>query len=195
MLPLVLERLRLIRTDAFTERRAPTMAAMVLLSFAGACATGLLAQVRLPMWPVPVTGQVLAVLVCGALLGVEYGALSQATYAALGIAGFPWFAGGASGWAALAGPSGGYILGFVVAAFFIGAVTRQFRAARGFTGQVFIMLAGVAIIYLFGVAQLMSVLQVGLGQGWDDGVKLFVIGDVIKVVIAAALTSAVLPRE
>ncbi len=197
MLPLVLERIGLIRTGIPARRRASSAVLMVFLSFCGACVTGLLAQFRvpLPFTPVPVTGQVLAVLVCGALLGGGYGMLSQVIYVAMGAMGIPWFAGGAAGIAILAGPTGGYFIGFVVAALFLGTCTERSATARTLDGQVRLMLVAVAIIYLFGTLQLMFGLRVTLTRALVLGVVPFVAVDVLKAVLAALFTSAILPRS
>jgi len=120
MRALVAERLRLTRWDSGAERRVLSGSAMLLLSIAGACLTGLLAQVcvRLPLGftPVPFTGQVLGVLICGAFLGGGYGLLSQVIYVGAGATGLSRFAGLSGGFGALQGVTGGYLIGFVVAA-------------------------------------------------------------------------------
>jgi len=170
---------------------------MVLLSFFGACVTGLLAQIRLPLpgTPVPLTGQVLAVLICGAVLGSGYGAFSQVIYVALGVAGVPWFAGGACGFAILAGPTGGYLLGFVVAALFLGTLSERTAAAKTLHAQLKLMLMGVAVIWLFGLIHIVLALHVSLTTAFVWGVVPFIAADVIKAVLAALFTSAVLPKH
>jgi len=87
-----------------------------------ACVTGLLAQIKisLPWTPVPITGQTFAVLLTGVLLGRWWGGISQVIYVVMGVVGIPWFAGLSGGYSALIGPSGGYIIGFILAALFLG---------------------------------------------------------------------------
>ena len=80
-----------------------------LMVLAGASLVGVLAQVSVPMWPVPITGQTLGVLLVGAVLGARRGALSLLSYMLLGLAGMPWFSAASGGLAALAKPSFGYI--------------------------------------------------------------------------------------
>ncbi len=158
----------------------------VVLVAGFACLTAAFAQISLWIGPVPVTGQTFAVLLAGALLGSRRGALSQLSYLAVGATGIPyWFAlGGPPGIARLAGPTGGYLIGFVAAAFFVG-----WLAERGWDRRVWTaipaMLGGSVAIYIFGLSWLAhfvpgsTVLQVGLYP--------FVIGDLIKVVAAALI--------
>ena len=195
MLTLVLERLRLARWDEAADRHVLSAFAMVILSIAGACLTGLLAQLRIYLLftPVPVTGQVLAVLICGGFLGGGYGLLSQVIYVGLGAAGLPWFADGTGGVAALIGPSGGYLLGFVMAAYFLGAATKRSAEARALEGQMMLMLIAVGIIYFFGVLHQMLVLGWSPLQAILLGAAPFIAVDVVKAVMAAMVTSAALP--
>jgi biotin transport system substrate-specific component len=104
----------------FVWRHRSTVAKKIALCFAAAAFTGLAAQIRVPLasTPVPVTGQVFAVLLSGVFLGRRYGALSQVIYVSLGAAGVPWFAGWTSG--ALLGLTGGYLVGFIPAAALVG---------------------------------------------------------------------------
>ena len=99
----------------------------VVLVFGFALLTAAAAQVGFWIGPVPVSGQTFAVLLAGALLGSRRGALSQLSYLAVGLTGIPyWFvAGGAPGIARLIGPTGGYLLGFVAAAFIVGWLTER----------------------------------------------------------------------
>ena len=143
----------------------------------------------MPFTPVPITGQVLAVLLCGSLLGGNYGMLSQVMYVALGVLGFKWFAGSGSGVAVLAGATGGYFIGFIVAALFLGSCVTNFRAARTFAGQVLLMCAAVLIIYVCGVAHLMMTLRLSLASAIALGVTPFIAGGIIKVVIAASVAA------
>ena len=155
----------------------------VVLIGSFAILTALCARISLWIGPVPITGQTFAVLLAGALLGSRRGALSQLTYMAVGATGIPfWFApGGAPGIARLVGPTGGYIVGFVAAAFVVGWLVE-----RGWDRQpakaALAMLAGLAVIYLFGLTWLTrfcpeTVLQVGLYP--------FIPGEVIKLSLVA----------
>ena len=194
MPPRVLAGLETAPSRPGLESAALRHAALISLAFGGACLTGLLAQVRIPLFftPIPITGQVLAVLLCGALLGGNYGMLSQAIYVALGILGFKWFNGATSGVVAIAGATGGYLIGFIVAALFLGSCTSHFKAARTFAGQVLLMGAAVAIIYAFGVTHLIITLRLSLAKAIAVGVMPFIAGGVVKVVIAASIATPVM---
>jgi biotin transport system substrate-specific component len=178
------------------ERRGLSATALLLLSIAGACLTGLLAQVhfRLPLGvtPVPFTGQVLGVLICGACLGGGYGLLSQTIYVGLGAAGLPWFAGLSGGLGALEGVTGGYLIGFVMAAYFLGACMQRSPKLRTFLGRLLLMLLAVGVIHVFGLLQLMLLLGIGPGKAFALGSLPFLFGDTLKSLIAASLTAAVL---
>lgn len=162
---------------------------MLLLTGCGVLLTALCAHVRVyvPWTIVPMTGQVFAVLICGALLGGRYGALSQIMYLGLGIAGVPWL---------VAAPmklfTAGYLCGFVVAALFLGAMTRRYKWARALRGQIYLMLAAVGIIYLFGAAGLMVVTGCSTATAVSLGIVPFIAIDLLKVVAAAMITSRVL---
>ena len=181
------------RLDILEMQRSASVPVRLLLAFAGACLTALFAHLRVPLKPVPITGQVFAVLVCGALPGGRYGALSQVFYIALAAVGVPWLAGSAAGLWILTGlPSIGYLYGFIPAALFLGAMTWRSTWARTLSGQIYLMLAAVAIIYLCGVAGLICVLKLTPMQAAASGVLPFIFFDLFKVVAAATVTSRLL---
>jgi biotin transport system substrate-specific component len=165
-----------------TERMA-ALAYDTSLIVGGSLLVGLAAQIsiRLPFSPVPVTGQTLAVLLTGALLGSRRGTLSLIAYLLEGLIGLPVFAAGGSGPAYIMGPTGGYLVGFIAAAYVIGRL-----AEHGWDRQVIstslAMLIGNAIIYSFGL----SWLSIYVGkQAAALGLLPFVLGDVIKLALAA----------
>jgi biotin transport system substrate-specific component len=189
---------RAARRRAFEWRAELSVAGKVALALGMAVLTGLMAQVRLPVpgTPVPVTGQTLAVLLAGILLGARYGLLSQVIYVALGCAGVPWFTGFSGGIEWLArGVTGGYLVGFVVAAGFVGYVTQKSRASRSFLGQLGLMLGGSAMILSCGALHYGLCLRAGLAATMWAAVVPFVAGDVIKSVVAASVSTALLPKE
>jgi biotin transport system substrate-specific component len=142
----------------------------------------LLAQLEIPLQPVPITGQTFGVLLVGALLGSRLGAVTVLTYLAWGAIGLPVFAGGNSGLARLVGPTGGYLVGFLGAAFLVGRLSERGWDRRVLTTAV-AMLLGTILIYLPGIAWLSRFV------GWDRVLELglapFVIGDLLKVALAA----------
>ncbi len=146
---------------------------------------GLAAQVSVPIpgTPVPVSGQTFAVLLSGAALGMNRAAAGMALYALAGVLGVPWFAGGASGWHLA---SFGYIIGFVLAGAVVGALAAR-GGDRSPIRTVATMTLGTVLIYAAGVPWLMAMTHSGLGSALAMGVRPFLIGDALKVLLAAGL--------
>jgi biotin transporter BioY len=165
------------------ENKSLVLLKDILLVLGFTLLTAISAKIKIEIGPVPITGQTFAVLLSGALLGSRRGALSQIFYLLGGLAGIPWFARG-GGIAYLMSPTFGYIIGFVLAAFVVG-----FLCERGFDRKIetaiLAMLVGNILIYLPGLlwlAKLVSwqkVLAVGLYP--------FIIGDAIKLLLAASI--------
>ena len=130
-----------LRYNFFKWRYELELVHKLSLALVFAFLTGLLAQVRfyLPGTPVPVTGQVFGVFLAGILLG-KWGGVSQCMYVGLGAAGLPWFVGFNGGLAYLAGPTGGYIIGFIFAAFFLGYFVDKYIQSRSFVSLFALML-------------------------------------------------------
>lgn len=162
------------------------------LAYDAACVTGgslfvaLSAQFAfpLPFSPVPVTGQTLAVLLAGVLLGSRLGSLCLLAYLMEGTAGMPVFSGGMAGLARLAGPTGGYLIGLVPAAFVTGLLAEK-GWDRRFATTALAMLAGNAVIYFFGLSRLAAF--AGSGNVLALGLYPFIPGDIFKLFLAVAL--------
>ena len=156
-----------------------------VLVLSGAVLTGLAAQIAVPFpgSPVPVTGQTFAALLVGAGLGWKRGGLSLALYFVAGLAGVPWFTGGASGWAAV---TGGYLVGFIAASALVGALARV-GGDRTPLRTVGTMALGNLVIYSIGVPWLMAATGMDLRAALLAGVAPFLLGDAIKVALAAGL--------
>ncbi len=140
--------------------------------------------------PVPVTGQTFAVLLVGALLGPRRGALSVLAYIAEGLMGLPVFAQGKAGVAAMAGPTGGYLVGFVAAAYAVGMLARMGWDRRPIT-MALAMIVGDIILYCFGLAWLFCLAHM-FGKPLSAGVLAvglypFLLGDLIKIALAVAI--------
>ena len=151
-------------------------------------ALGAQLEVKLPFTPVPLTGQPFAVLLVGALLGARRGAAAMLTYLGEGALGLPVFAGGASGLVSLVGPSGGYLVGFVPAAFVTG-----FLAERGWDRRFLSTWAAMALgsTMLFACGLPWLALFVGRDNVLATGLLPFIPGDIVKQALAAlALPSA-----
>lgn len=172
--------------DAVPLPRTRWRTALGVVGFA--LLTAVAAQIRfhLPFTPVPVTGQTFAVLLTGAALGMRAGAASQALYLALGLIGLPVYTDFEGGWHAATGSTGGYLVGFVVAAAVVGALAER-RQDRSFLTSVPAMLAGTAIIYTLGALWLAHHLDVSLSKAVELGVSPFLIGDAVKLVAAGLL--------
>lgn len=164
----------------------------VLLVIGAAALTALAAQweIHLPFTPVPITGQTFAVLLTGAALGAVLGAAGQAVYVVAGALGLPVYSGGASGWdtASAAGTSG-YLIGFIVAAGVVGHMAER-RQDRTFPTMFTAFIAGSFIIYAFGVAGLMILLDMTRSEAVLAGVVPFILGDIIKATAAGLLLPA-----
>ncbi|MFQ6100710.1 MAG: biotin transporter BioY [Anaerolineae bacterium] len=158
----------------------------VALILCGSLFVALSAQVAiyLTFSPVPITGQTLAVLLAGALLGSRRGSLCLLAYLTEGALGLPVFAGGMAGPARLMGPTGGYLVGFVAAAYVTGLL-----AERGWDRRVgttlLAMLLGNAAIYALGLLWL--TVFVGIGRVLSLGLYPFIVGDLLKLALAALL--------
>ncbi len=152
-----------------------------------AALTGLAAQVLIPLWPVPVTLQTLTVLLAGAALGPMRGAAAMLLYLAVGAAGVPWFSQQTSG---LTFPTLGYVIGFVLAAGLVGALARR-GMDRTAVGTIGIMVLGNLVIYAIGVPYLGVALGMGLGDAVAVGATPFLVGDGLKILLAAGLLPAV----
>lgn len=151
----------------------------------GAAFTGVCAQLsfHIPGTPVPVTGQTFAVLVSGAALGWRRGLLALLLYMVAGVGGVPWFAHHASGYV---GATFGYILGFIVAATVVGAVAAL-GGDRTVARTVGTMLLGTLIIYAVGASWLGASLHLPAAKALELGVRPFLVGDALKVLLAAGL--------
>jgi biotin transport system substrate-specific component len=177
---------RVIAGAVLPRQRATTLTLVVGF----ALLTALAAQVRIPLpfTPIPVTGQTFAVLLSGAVLGSRAGASSQALYLGLGLV-FPFYAGGASGWTYATGATGGFLIGFVMAAWVVGRLAER-QQDRSVSSAVPAFLTGSVVIYLFGVPWLANVLGVSWTRAVELGLAPFVIGDLAKVLLAGTALPA-----
>ena len=199
----VVARISRAKYDIFRWRCELSITKKLALALGMACVIGLMAQVRMviPWSPVPVTGQTFAVLLAGVLLGRWWGGASVAMYAGLGAAGVPWFAGLSSGLGYLVGPTGGYIIGFIPAALFLGYVTDTYIRSRSFVSMLVLMLlANFILIYGPGLLQLGLWLNLVKGEPVaittlvSMGALPFIAGDITKAVLAAAVARGVTPK-
>ena len=187
------------RYNFFRWRYELDLVYKISLAFIFACLTGLLAQFRfyIPGSPVPVTGQTFAVLLVGVMLG-KWGGISQGIYAGIGAMGMPWFAGMNGGVGYIFGPTGGYIIGFIFASFFLGYFVDTYIQSRHFINIFVLMIfANFVLIYTPGLIQLYlwTGASVGLKELLMMGMMPFIVGDLIKIVAAAAITKGITPKR
>lgn len=149
------------------------------------------AYMAIPIGPVPIVLQSLFVILSGLILGSRWAAASMAIYLLAGIIGLPVFAGGGGGPAKLIGPTGGYLVGFLLAAYLIGLVAERSN------GRLWInllgLVAGSLLIYLCGVAWLKTILDVSLNKALAMGMWPFLPGDALKIAAALALERSLRP--
>lgn len=163
-------------------------------AFIFAVALSLSAFIKIPLvfTPVPVTLQNLVVFLSGAILGPVFGMAAVGLYILIGVLGAPLFANSGAGLLYIFGPTGGYFIGFLVAACFTGCVTRNKRVSASIVLLYAAMLCSVVIIYLFGGAWL------AVGFGWNFsqvlflGAVPFLVPDVLKAFIAAVIIKNIL---
>lgn len=165
--------------------RLPVAAKTAAMIIGGSLALALSAKVQVPFWPVPVTMQSMVVLLIGYGFGSRIGAATVLAYLAEGFAGLPVFAGALAGPAYLMGPTGGFLLGFVPAAWFAGWVARD---VRGLFPTAMAMIGGHVLLFVPGVAWL------AVSLGWTKAIALgvtpFLLATLLKSGLAAALVSA-----
>lgn len=157
-----------------------------------AAITCLLATVAIPLpfTPVPITLQVLGCAVSGAILGSKRGALAQLIYVLLGALGLPVFAGGTGGVAKLAGPTGGFLIGFIIAAFVIGFIVERLpykKAVQKIVGLSVAMLVGLMVIYLGGTLWFMVQQKTAFIHTLGLTVIPYIPGDLVKIGLAVVV--------
>ncbi|MCX8175776.1 MAG: biotin transporter BioY [Candidatus Bathyarchaeota archaeon] len=155
-------------------------------TFAALTGIGAYVMIPLPFTPIPVTLQTFFTLLSGVVLGGFRGFLSQLIYVCLGCIGLPVFAGGKAGLPVLLGPTGGYILGFIVSAYIVGRL-NELRRNAGFTWVFASTIIGNLVIYLFGLFQLMFWLGITFVEAVIVGVLPFIFGDVVKAFFASVV--------
>lgn len=163
---------------------ASSTLARALIVLGGSALIALGAQISVPMLPVPMSLQTLAVVLVGLTAGSRLGAAAVLAYLAEGAMGLPVFAGGAAGAAFLVGPTAGFLWGFVALAFAAGWLVER-GLARGLVGTFLGTLVISALLYVPGVLWLHAVTPLSLQGAVTAGMLPFVVGDAVKAAIAA----------
>jgi biotin transport system substrate-specific component len=173
-----------ILTSPLSSKSISIPAAKIFLVVIGSLLLAVSAQVKIPLYPVPVTGQTLVVLLIGMTYGLRLGGATVAVYLLQGVLGLPVFAGGLFGISALVGPTGGYLGGFLIAALVMGFLAER-GMGRSIVSTVIAMMIGNAVIYLMGASWLASF--VGAEKALAAGVLPFLYGDALKLAVATGL--------
>jgi len=185
---------------AFDWRDSLSFSKKLALALAVACLTGLSAQIsfHLAGTPVPITMQTFAVLLSAILLGKNWGGISQVIYAGLGFMGIPWFAGFSGGPSFLFGPTMGYIVGFIVAAFFIGYIIDEYIKKRSFIKLLglmffanFIIIYGIGLLWLYFWTKSISGHSLSFYSLYLMGAFPFLIGDMIKIFAVSIVSKSI----
>lgn len=197
---LYLDKYKYIRYVFFRKIYELNILNKMILALSFACLTGLLAQFRFyfPFTPVPVTGQVFAVLFAGILLGRYYGGISQLIYLSVGLIGVPWFQGMNGGIAYILGPTGGYLIGFVFASFFIGHIVDKYLKSRTFLGMiVLVSFSTFILIYIPGMIwfYVWSGFSIEFIDVFFICVFPFVFIDLFKTLAASGIAALITPKN
>jgi biotin transport system substrate-specific component len=193
---LYVNKYRDIRFNFFKWRYETNYVNKIFLAIGFALLTAILAQARFYLPGnalVPITGQTFAVLLAGVVLG-KWGGISQCIYVGLGAMGLPWFAN-------ITGSTIGYLIGFIIAAFFLGFITDKYVKSRRFSSMFLLMLfATFVLIYIPGLTYLyfyMSSLGVtfNLLELLTIAVIPFIAGDILKAIAVASIAKAITPKR
>ncbi len=193
-----------LRLNFFAWRSEANLVYKISLALCMACLTGLLAQVRiyLPWTPIPIVASQFGVIFAAVILGKRWGGIGMIFYAVLGFAGIPWFAGLKGGITVLTGPTAGYTIGYIMAAFFIGYFTDSFVKSRKlFPLFGIILFSQLFLIYIPGLIHLGLWLKIVKGSSinipdllWMGYIP-FIVGDLIKSISGALIIKCILPME
>ena len=160
---------------------------MTLISlFAALTAVG--AFISIPLYPVPLTLQTLFTLLAGMTLGSVLGASSQIIYVLLGIIGLPVFSGFKAGIGILFGPTGGFLLGFIVSSYVVGKVI-ELKNEKNIFYYFLAGIIGTIILYIIGIIQLSLVTGIGVKKALMVGMFPFLSGDILKIIAASFIAS------
>ncbi|MDK2911062.1 MAG: biotin transport system substrate-specific component [Methanolobus sp.] len=156
--------------------------------FTAMIAVGAFIRIPVLISPVPITLQVLFIFLAGAMLGARWGSMSVMIYLLLGIIGLPVFSGGSSGIGVLLGPTGGYLIGFVLAAFLIGTLSDKWGTSGVLRNALF-MSAGLLVIYLLGAAYMVHIARISVESAILVGVAPFIPGDLLKIAFSSVIAA------
>ena len=157
----------------------------IILTALFAALSAALSQLAIPLGPVPIVFTQVSVFLAAGLLGWKWGALSQLLFVAMGTIGLPVFSGMRGGWAHLVGPTGGFVLGYILAALIAGLLLDHF--GRSFKVVLPVLILGALLIYLPGLPWMAYVLRMPLRGAFMTGMLPYLPGDLFKIALCAVL--------
>ncbi len=149
--------------------------------------------IPLPFTPVPMTLATLAVMLTGGLLGSKYGSVSMIVYVLLGAFGAPVFGGYTGGFDKILGPTGGYIIGYILTAFITGIIIEKINKKNSFYINIVAMAIGLSLCYILGTIWFMISTNTPLWTSLIACVFPFLIGDLLKIMAGAVLIKKLRP--
>jgi biotin transport system substrate-specific component len=174
------------------SRKSPATDIALIAAFAALTVVATLIPLGFEVGGVPATLQTLTVLLAGAVLGAKRGLLANALYVAIGVAGLPVFSGGTAGFGVLVGPTGGYIVGFMVAAVVTGFLVERFLGSNQVKNLILIFAAGVAglvVLTACGIAGFMVNVDLTFAASWTTAL-IFLPFDLAKTALMAFVAAA-----
>jgi len=155
----------------------------------------IMAQISIPIGPVPITLQILAIFIACIILPPPYAFMSLLSYLLLGIFGLPVFAGATGGFAKILGPTGGYLLSFPIAAYVISLLNKKLPIKNDYARMIVAMLVGLIFIYIIGFLYLALRTKMSLYKAFMAGVVPFIAIDILKAIFAAFIVSLLKTRK
>lgn len=181
-------------TAAMNRTPGGTNTKMLIMTAIFAAVTAVCSQIQIPLAPVPINLATFAVFVTAGLLGSRWGTISLTVYVLLGAAGLPVFAGFQGGFGKIAGPTGGYIIGYILAAFVTGLLIEYFSKRKvTYPLLALSMVTGLAICYILGTIWFIHLTGWTLGKALMTCVVVFLPGDALKIIAASILVKRVWP--
>lgn len=164
--------------------------AVLACLFAALISIGAYIAIPVPGTPIPIVLQNMFIMLAALILGPWWGLMSVGVYLVFGLVGMPVFSGGTGGLVKFIGPTGGYLVGYLPATILMGFLSRIGK--NNFLANAASCILGMAVVYLFGVLRLKSVLDVSLEKALVAGLLPFLVGDALKILLASALAPRLL---
>ena len=179
------------------ETMTKTKTNMLILSAIFAAVVAVCSQIQIPLAPVPINLATFAIFMTAGLLGWKYGTLSLIVYVLLGSVGAPVFAGFSGGFGVIAGPTGGYIVGYIFAALITGLIIEKKTTTAGrpsYPVLVASMVAGLFVCYLLGTIWFIHITGWTLVKALVSCVLIFLPGDALKIALSTILLGKLMPH-